>query len=44
MFIYRFYFDSLTTIRKINILADKIPQSSNDKRELSFPFISLQLK
>ncbi len=42
-FIFRFHFEKLTHIQKINILSDTI-DALPDVRMLSFPFISLELK
>jgi hypothetical protein len=42
-FVYRFYFKQPKSIQRINIISDTIKIASNDKRRLSFPFISLEL-
>jgi hypothetical protein len=42
-FIYTFYFAHTTTLQKISILSGRI-DAAPDRRVLSFPFISLELK
>jgi len=43
-FIFKFYFNEVKTIQKINILSDTITAAPPDIRILSFPFISLKIR
>jgi hypothetical protein len=42
-FVFKFFFDQPTAIRKIKLLADTI-NAKPDSRNLAFPFISLEIK
>ena len=44
IFTFKFYFQEQNSLQKINIRSDKINASLPDKKILSFPFISLEIK